>query len=225
MWFQAIKGVSAIKSGVVSLPMVLSFAIFSFLGGSLTTAIGYYTQFVYLTVIFMSIGTGLLSTLQVNSGHAEWIGYQVIFGAGVGLGLQAAFTAAQTALALADVPIGTAIVMFSENLGAAIMVSVAENVFTNQLTKNLEQYVPSIDPQTVINGGATQLRNEAPPEYYDAVLSAYNLSLMQTFYVGVALSCCGVLGAVWVQWLSLRARRRLRCHQHSSFDLIDTHRL
>jgi hypothetical protein len=155
----------------------------------------------------MSIGTGLLSTLQVNSGHAEWIGYQVIFGAGVGLGLQAAFTAAQTALALADVPIGTAIVMFSENLGAAIMVSVAENVFTNQLTKNLEQYVPSIDPQIVINGGATQLRNEAPPEYYDAVLSAYNLSLMQTFYVGVALSCCGVLGAVWVQWLSVKGKK------------------
>jgi hypothetical protein len=187
--------------------MVLSFVIFSFLGGTLTTATGYYTQFVYLTVIFMSVGTGLLTTLQVNSGHAEWIGYQVIFGAGVGLGLQCAFTAAQTALPLADVPIGTAIIMFSENLGAAIMVSVAENVFTNQLTKNLERYVPSIDPQTVISAGATQLRNEAPPEYYDAVLNAYNLSLMQTFYVGVALSCCGVVGAVWVQWLSVKDKK------------------
>lgn len=198
MWFQAIKGVSAIKSGVMSLPMVLSFVIFSFLGGSLTTVTAYYTQFVYSTVIVMSIGTGLLSTLQVNSGYAEWIGYQAISRAGVGLGLQAAFTAAQTALELADVPIGTAIVMFSEDLGAAIMVSVAENVFTNQLTKNLERYVPYINPQTAINGCATQLRNEAPPEYYDALLNAYNLSLMQMFYVGMALSCCSVLGTMVV---------------------------
>lgn len=207
MWFQAIKGVSAIESGVMSLPIVISFVVFSFLGGSLTTITGYYTQFVYLTVIFTSIGAGLLSTLQINSGHAEWIGYQVIFGAGVGLGLQSAFTAAQTALELADVPIGTAIVMFTENLGAAIMISVAENVFTNQLTKNLERYVPSIDPQTVINGGATQLRNEALPEDYNAVLNSYNMSLMQTFYVAVALSCFSALGAVWVQWLSVKGKK------------------
>jgi hypothetical protein len=207
MWFQAIKGVSAIESGVMSLPIVISFVVFSFLGGSLTTVTGYYTQFVYLTVIFTSIGAGLLSTLQINSDHAEWIGYQVIFGAGVGLGLQSAFTATQTALELADVPIGTAIVMFTENLGAAIMISVAENVFTNQLTKNLERYVPSIDPQTVINGGATQLRNEAMPEDYNAVLNAYNMSLMQTFYVAVALSCFSVLGAVWVQWLSVKGKK------------------
>lgn len=64
-----------------------------------------------LTVIFISTGTGLLSTLQVNSGHAEWIDYQDIFGAGVGLGLQAAFTAAQTALELTDTPIGITIMM------------------------------------------------------------------------------------------------------------------
>lgn len=111
----------------------------------------------------MSIGAGLLSTLQVDSGHAKWIGYQVLFGVGVGVGLQAAFSAAQTAVELADGPIGVAIIIFSENLAAAIMVSVAETVFIKQLTKNLVRYVPSIDPQTVINAGATQLRDETPP--------------------------------------------------------------
>lgn len=87
------------------------------------------------------------------------------------------------------------------------MVSVAENVFTNQLTTNLERYVSSIDAQTVVNVGATQLRNEAPPEYYNSVLNAYNLSLMQTFYVAVALSCCSVVGAIWVQWLSVKGKK------------------
>jgi hypothetical protein len=62
-------------------------------------------------------------------------------------------------------------------------------VFTNQLTKNLVRYLPSIDPQAVISAGATQLRDEAPPEFYDALLHAYNLSLRQTFYVAVAMSC------------------------------------
>jgi hypothetical protein len=56
----------------------------------------------YQSVIFMSIGAGLLSTLQVDSGHAKWIGYQAIFGVGVDFGLQAAFSTAQTPLKLAD---------------------------------------------------------------------------------------------------------------------------
>jgi hydrogenase/urease accessory protein HupE len=59
----------------MNLLMVLSFVVSSFLGGVLTSAIGYYAPFVYLTVVCMSIGTGLLTTLKVDSGYAEWIGY------------------------------------------------------------------------------------------------------------------------------------------------------
>jgi hypothetical protein len=119
--------------------------------------------------------------------------------------LKAAFTAAQTALPLPDVPIGTAIVMFCENLAAAIMVSAAENVFTNQLSKNLVRYVPDIDPEIILNAGATALQSDVPSQYYDAVLFAYNMSLTQTFYVALALSCFGVLGAMMVQWISVKA--------------------
>jgi hypothetical protein len=32
----------------------------------------------------ISIGGGVLSTLSVGSSTAEWIGYQIIFGAGTG---------------------------------------------------------------------------------------------------------------------------------------------
>ncbi|EEH33074.1 MFS transporter [Paracoccidioides lutzii Pb01] len=203
IWFQAIKGVSAVKSGVMNLPMILSFVIFSFLGGTLTSLTGYYVQFTYLTVILMAIGTGLLTTLKVDSGHPEWIGYQFILGAGIGLGLQAAFVSTQTALPLEDIPIGTATIMFSENLAAAIMVSVAQNVFTNQLMRNLGTHVPGFDGHSILTIGATQIKNKVPPELYDAVLIAYNRSLAQTFYVGVGLSCIGLLGVVWLEWLSV----------------------
>ncbi|KAF2191552.1 putative MFS transporter [Zopfia rhizophila CBS 207.26] len=207
IWFQAIKGASAIKSGLMNLPMVLSFVIFSFLGGSLTSVTGHYVQFAYLTVAFMAVGTGLLTTLEVDSSYPEWIGYQVLFGAGVGFGLQTALTAPQTALSLQDVPIGTATIMFSENLTAAIMVSVAQNVFTNQLMKNMSTYVSTMDPRIILTVGATQIKSQVGQEFYDAVLIAYNKSLTQTFYVGVALSCCSVFGVVWLQWLSVKGKK------------------
>lgn len=143
----------------MNLPMVLSFVVFSFLCGTLTVITGHNVQFAYFTVIFLSIGTGLLSSLNIDSGYSQWISYQFPFGAGVGFGLQTAFTPPQTALSIKDVPIGTSIVMFFEHLTAAIMVSVAQNVFTNQLKTNLWTYIPSIDPGIIQDVGAMQIKS------------------------------------------------------------------
>jgi hypothetical protein len=189
--------------------MILSFVIFSFLGGTLTTLLGHYVPFVYLTVVFISIGSGLLTTLHVDSGHPAWIGFQFIFGAGVGFGVQVAFCAPQTALPLEYIPVGTAIIMFVETLTSAVMVSVTQAVFTNQLVSNLKTYVPEIDSDTILNAGATGLNNRVAPQLYDTVLYAYNMSLMHTFYVAVALSCCSIVGAVSLEWISVKAKPTL----------------
>jgi hypothetical protein len=191
----------------MNLPLILGLVVVSIAGGVLTTVLGYYTPFMYLSIFFMSIGAGLLTTLDVDSGHAKWIGYQVLFGAGVGFGMQQTLIAAQTALPLKDVPIGTAIMMFAQTLGGALMVSVGQNVFTNQLTKNLIKYVPGIDSSIVLTAGATQLKNQVPKEFYGQTLVAYNKSLTQTYYVSVALSAMAVFGVIWVQWLSVKGKK------------------
>ncbi|KAL2830522.1 major facilitator superfamily domain-containing protein [Aspergillus cavernicola] len=207
IWFQAIKGASAIRSGVMNLPMVLAYVAFSLSGGFLTSKIGYYVPFAYLTVIFMSIGAGLLSTFEVSSGSPEWIGYQFLFGAGVGYGLQTAFAAPQCTLPIDDIAIGTAIVMFLENLSAAVFVSVGQNVFTNQLRTNVGIYAPGVDTAALIDGGATEIKNTVPDVFYEAVLFAYNKALTQTFYVGVALSCIGIVGVVFMEWVNVKGKK------------------
>jgi hypothetical protein len=189
----------------MNLPMVLAYVAFSLSGGFLTSLLGYYVPFAYLTVIFMSVGSGLLSTFTVSSGSPEWIGYQFLFGAGVGLGLQTAFAAPQCALPIEDIAIGTAIVMFLENLSAAIFVSVGQNVFSNQLKMNVQIHAPSVDTARLIDGGATEVRNLVTDEtVYQAVLRAYNKALTQTFYVGVGLSCIGIVGVVFLQWINVK---------------------
>lgn len=182
----------------MNLPMVLGFVVFSALSGALVSAIGYYIQFVYLSLILMALGTGLLSTLTVDAGPGPWIGYQALLGAGVGVGLQAPITAAQTALELKDIATGTAAVIFCETLAGGVMVSVAQNVFANQLGRLLSG-VPGLDPRVILDNGATQLKGRVAAEYYPAVLAAYNRALTQTFYVGVGLACCSLLGAVWLE--------------------------
>jgi hypothetical protein len=96
------------------LPLILSMVILSITAGGIITATGYYNPWMILCVIMMPIGAGLLSTLHPDSGHAKWIGYQVIFGIGIGSGFQQPLIVAQAALPLADVPIGTAIMVFAQ---------------------------------------------------------------------------------------------------------------
>jgi hypothetical protein len=120
--------------------------------------------------------------------------------------MQQAMVIVGTALPPADIPIGTAIVIFSENLMASIMVSVAQNVFTNQLVRNLRHYVPSIDSSIVVTAGATQIKTLVPEEYYSLVLFAYNKSLTQTFYVAIALSCLAVFSLFGIQSLSVKSK-------------------
>lgn len=86
IWFQAIKGVSATKSGIMSLPLILTLVVGSIIAGGIITKVGYYTPFVIASSVLMSIGAGLISTFHTNTGHGMWIGYQVVFGVGVGFG-------------------------------------------------------------------------------------------------------------------------------------------
>jgi len=191
----------------MNLPTILGLVIISMASGGLVTWTGYYTPFMLLSAVLMSIGAGLLSTFEVDSNSPRWIGYQFIFGAGVGFGMQQTLVAVQTVLPAADIPIGTSLMMFSQTLGGALFISVGQNVFTNSLIKNLKTVVPDLDANIVLTVGATELKNQIPERYLAGVLSAYNLALTQTFYVSVATATLSIVGAAFVQWKSMKGKK------------------
>ncbi|KIW17523.1 hypothetical protein PV08_04717 [Exophiala spinifera] len=207
IWFQAIKGASAFKSGIDSLPMVLALVIATFISGALTTVVGYYWPFYWLSAIFSAIGAGLLTTFDVNTGHEKWIGYQVIYGLGVGFGMQQALMTVQAVLPLDKVPTATALVMFMQTFGGALFVSVAQNVFNNRLIAELPKYAPGVNPQIVVHTGATSLKDQIPARLLEGVQHAYNISLTNTWYISVAMAALSILGAVFVEWKSVKGMK------------------
>lgn len=150
----------------------------------------------------MSVGAGLLMTLQVDTGAGKWIGYQVLYGFGMGLCFQTPNLATQTALPKFDVPVGLALMFFGQLLGAAVFVSVGENVLDNQLLQRLSG-VPGFNKSLVTSGGATSLLDSLPSDYRGTVLTAYNDSLRKVFQVGLILSCLAVLGTASLEWKSV----------------------
>ena len=210
IWFQAIKGTTATESGIRNLPMILSLVVMSIISGVIITNTGYYTPFMIIASVFMAVGAGLLSTLTVGSGHSLWMGYQIIYGFGIGFGMQQALIAAQTVLHLDDIPVGTSIVMFVQTLGGALFISVAQNIFTNRLLGNLAANVPNLDPSIVLKTGATSLKDaitHVNPSYVSNVLLSYNKAINQTFYVSVAMASLSLFGALGVEWKSVKGKK------------------
>ncbi|KAJ6615532.1 major facilitator superfamily domain-containing protein [Mycena sp. CBHHK59/15] len=206
IWFQAIKGVSAVKSGIDNLPLILSLVVSSLVSGGVITFVGYYTPFMILSSVLMAVGAGLISTFVPSTGHEHWIGYQIIFGFGVGFGMQQPIIAAQTVLSLQDIPTGTALIMFMQTLGGALFVSVGQNVFTNKLVSGLISQVPSIDPKIVLNAGATSLQTAVDAQYLPAVISVYSQALVSAFYVSIAMACLSIVGALGMEWKSIKGK-------------------
>lgn len=73
---------SATRSGVYTLPLVLMTALFSLLSGIGVTLEGHYTPWLWAASVFMAVGCGLLSTLKVDSATGTWVGFQILAGAG-----------------------------------------------------------------------------------------------------------------------------------------------
>lgn len=203
VWFQAVKGISAIDSGIRLLPMILPMVFASIVTGILISKVGYYTPFMICGNCIMAVGAGLLTTLEVDTPQAKWIGYQVLYGFGLGCTFQSPNLAAQTVLPNRDVPIGTSLMFFSQLLGGAIFISVGQNVLNNQLLERLS-VIPGFKPEMIKDQGATSLIQSLPAELKAQVLSAYNDSLRKVFQVALIMVCLCILGSLAMEWRSVK---------------------
>ncbi|KAF1992177.1 major facilitator superfamily transporter [Aulographum hederae CBS 113979] len=206
-WFQAIKGSSAVKSGVQSIPLILGLVAAAIICGGLVQKTGYYTPFMFAGSIIMSVGAGMLTTLDLDSNHDKWIGYQALLGLGIGTGMQQANLAVQNCLPREDVPTGAAVIFFFQTLGGTLFVSVAQNVFIDELISRSAD-IPGLDPRLIVNTGATELRRFVDPNELPRVLVAYNEALtMGPFLVAVIVASLSIIGAAGMEWKSLKRNK------------------
>lgn len=203
IWFQAIKGDTAIRSGYSTLPFILSLVVASIFSGVLVNRIGYYNPSLIAGAILAPIGAGLLTLFKPDTAHPMWIGIQVLFGFGIGMGLQQTNIAAQTVLEKKDAPTGISLVFFGQGLGGTISVAIGQNILDNKLISELSNR-SGVSAQDIINSGATGLRNLFPPSELGHVLDVYNNALVTVFYAALGFSCATILGALTIEWKSVK---------------------
>ncbi|KFY12790.1 hypothetical protein V491_06659 [Pseudogymnoascus sp. VKM F-3775] len=205
IWFQAVKGSSAIHSGISTIPVVLSLVLFSILSGGFTQRIGYYVPSMILSPILAATGAGFMTTFTLSTSHPSWIGFQCLYGFGIGTALQTSSLAAQTVLHRNDISTGMALMFFGQQLGGAIFVAVAQNVFTSGLLYKLTG-IPGLDPEMILHAGTTALRTVVPAQDLSIVVDAFNYSITRTFFVAVGLSAGTLPAALIMEWNDIREK-------------------
>ena len=206
-WFQVVRHASALQSGVDQIALTGALVFGSVLVRVLITAIGYYAPFMIAAAVLMSVGAGLLTTLTPSTPPPNWIGYQILYGVGVGLGIQQSTMAGLTVLSKDEIGIGMGLMFFAQTLGGAVLVSVGQNVFAGQLRANLAG-VPGIDAAAVLKSGASAVHRAAKdPAALAALLGAYNGALTRVFLVVTIASALVSVGAVAIEWKQAGGKR------------------
>ena len=207
IWFQAIRGASAVQSGIDLVPYMAANALFSVFAGIIVSKIGYFTPPAIVGTAVGTVGCGLLSTLQVNSGAGKWVGYQVLTSAGLGMAVQQGVIAVQTVLPLNQVPVGIAAIVSMQSLGGAVFVSVGNNILQNRLNRAAAaNQLPGVDIAQVIAAGATEFRNFVPTASLPALLTIYNAGLQKVFLAVIPLSGLAFIASLGLEWKSVKQK-------------------
>jgi hypothetical protein len=186
--------------------LTLHTALFIVLSGGSLTAFGYFAPFLVSGAVLATIGSGLLYTLDIGSPSSRWIGYQVVAGIGLGISFQTPIMIGQALAKEEDVATVTAILMFIQTVGGALLVSAAQAAFVNTLLSELVKNAPDIDPMKVIAAGATGLRDTFTAEQLPGMLVSYMAALRVTYAMAIATSGCATIIALFAPWKTIKGK-------------------
>ncbi|KAL4863827.1 hypothetical protein BDV12DRAFT_206145 [Aspergillus spectabilis] len=206
IYFQSVKEASAANSGVRTLPLVLGNGLFAVVSGALLSLLGYYMPLLTLGGALTTIASGLLYTLDLDSGSGEWIGYQAIAGIGVGICIQVPIMAGQAVVDVQDLSVISAVVLFFQCMGGAVCVQAAQAVFSNTLLKEVLKRAPDLSPALIIQTGATELEEVFGSEHIAVMLDGYVTALQYCFILSIVLAAIATLLSLGSGWINLKKK-------------------
>jgi MFS family permease len=196
LWYQATKGVSATKSGLDILPYMMSTVIVAGIAGGVISTTGRYWPFLLVSPMLLSVGAGLLYTVGSSTSNGALIGFQIIYGIGVGGAMQNTVMAIQSEWAddEAKVPQATSLVSFAQLLGGIVGVAIAGTLFSNKLRAGLPTDIPSEARAAVL--ASVDAIKLLDPTVRIAVVDAYVQALKPVFIIAVPAGALAALAAL-----------------------------
>jgi len=205
LYFQTVLGTSSLMSGVYLLPFVLSLSLATIICGGLIKKTGRFREPIWLGVILMTLGYGLLINLGSTKSWPRIIIYQMIVGFGSGLNIQSPLIALQSHTKRHDVAIATSTYGFIRTLATGFSIVIGGTIAQSELQKKrpaLEQSLgPKLTSQVLGAGFGTNVHfiQQLPSSQRDFVNVAYTESLRTMWIFYTALSAVAILPSLLIK--------------------------
>ncbi|CAG8745902.1 28289_t:CDS:2, partial [Racocetra persica] len=184
------------QSGIDFMPYILGVVAFSILSGQLFSRTDK-IQFRLVTLIASAltiIGAGLTTMWKENTGYGEFIGYMLIGGAGIGMGIQSIILCVQGLVEPKDVASVTTLALFFRSIGAVFGIAISGTAFNNKLSQELSTLTlpPSFSTQSVYT------IQSLPPDTRSLVIHAYVLAFQFTFLLTILYGALMFISALFM---------------------------
>ncbi|KAF7940639.1 uncharacterized protein EAE97_006825 [Botrytis byssoidea] len=184
VWFQDVRGRSPLSSGELLTPLIAGYVVASILAGGITSGFKYYNPAMIIGTALSIAGATLLTTINLHSSTARIVGFQLLYGFGVGFEFGQPSCIVQTLLPEKDVPIGVTFITLVQNLCASVFVTVAQSIFQGEMHKRLEPLLPqSSNTSSILLSALPRILSSLPSETQETAKIAISDSIIRTFYV------------------------------------------
>lgn len=206
LYFQSAKEASALKSGVLLVPQIVTTSLMSVLSGLVIHRTGRYRELIWMGPILLTLGNGLYICFNPTTSIGETVGFELIAGAGSGLQYMPPMVAVQALCAQKDVGTATSTLAFTRSLGLAISVVLGGVVFQNSMDNQASHLRAAGIPANITelfsgkNAAANSMINRTltDPIQSKAVKRAFSISLRNLWIMYTCFSFCGIIASLFV---------------------------
>jgi MFS family permease len=186
--YEAGRGVSSLKAGVLVIPFLMSVVVAQALQGFIMTWTKHFWTWGLVAPTFLAIGGGLLFTVGGDTKSSTIIGYQIIYGTGVGLVQNVPYIAVQADSTPEAVSSKIATVSFGQLFGGLCGPVIGGAILDSELTTRLATSGVSSIVASTVKSSVDAIWELKRGQLRDKVIAAYISSLDRIFVVSVPVS-------------------------------------
>ncbi|OTA04861.1 MFS permease [Trichoderma parareesei] len=211
IYFQAVKGLSPLRSGIYTLPNVAGGLVFAVLGGVLLSKSGRYKPLHLAGFAVTTVSFGLFSLLDARSSDAAWVCIQLLNALGSGMLSGVLLPAVQAPLDESYVATATGVWSFARYFGCIWGVTIPSAVFNNECRRLASTIITDAGIAGDLAGDSAYqhatgafLHSIQEPALRAEVVQVFTGAMRTVWLVGIAFAALGFLVSFIAKEIELR---------------------
>lgn len=204
-YFQVSLGKSPTVAGLMSLPMILGLLVSSTIAGQIISKTGKWKKYLVAGAVVMTVGLGLLSTIDAETHFALLSLFMAVLGVGVGMLMQNLVLAAQNDVPAAELGAATSVLSFFRSMGGTIGTSVLGAILANRVADEMAKGLKESGIAGAAGGGSgggesgVPDMTTLPAPMRSIVEHAYGVATADLFLIATPFALLALIAVVFLK--------------------------